>query len=424
MTLVKDASFYADVLEGVFKREGFGYFEPIARRNGLRLSSYEYNSGFLTIQGAGFLTFHDNGWMVACLGTDSRHALNFLKGYRNAKAMDTFLGFNTYSAQDALTLLQSFLPGDSVRRGPGRCAGHSAGSVVNEALLAYLGRVGVNPAPSIFTYGAPKPGNNGCCLTLSGVSRTRIVLRGDPVPNIPYYVQGGAVSIALGFTFRDYAPWRTAHPCGGIRLSPDGSFEPLKSEEGTIDPSGEDVAHWLASQDQGPSSRHSIAAYASALRRAAENEDAQEFPRPLPFSPHEPYVNLAMEFPPRDLVPDANVVPVLAIRDGRVGLRGPTNRPLGSERRGRMGISKVDKKLLAAPVRIGQTYWVYWFDQPIMQSPTFGRAKTMARKINSMLRYMGTTVVISAESFPSALNDYLGTASIAGLGCVPPINVE
>ena len=82
---------------------------------------------------------------------------------------------------------------------------------------------------------------------------------------------------------------------------------------------------------------------------------------------------------------------------------------------------RIDKRIQATASVGNGTFYVFWMEQQIATCATLGKARTVARGVNYMLRRLGKTTSVQEAGFAQAISAFLSAATTAGNGYRPPL---
>jgi len=423
------------------------------------------------VQGGNVLYVRDSSGFgnVFIPGIPSRDYVNaYAVGYAQAITARGYAeAANQYAVQIVIEI--SALLGQIIRTQPPRqyrLYGHSAGGMIAEIMAKSLAEAGASVC-QIMTFGAPKPGLPGCALRGDSPIKVRWVNHRDPVPTLPGgHVGGRYIGMAIAGSTPTFGvvalfttpgmilqanralafdPDRFIHPTPGTLI---GLGEPRPIETADNAAGISTLQEWLDG-DEAAAQPHLIGSYraefSTLLNPPPPEPTVLPRPRLLAAAP-EPDVVLPF-------VPATSPNPMALVGEQRLATvigRGPggnTNVPSRGERlivvssdpasgrtNGRgfsiaglimgniMANARLTKGYGFTRAKVANEWQVFLAGTYIATAPNASRARTLVKRGNAFLRYMGN-LAWSTSGFPTALADQLDLM-FAGTGYTPALQLS
>lgn len=371
-----------------------------------------------------------NVFLAGCLDRNQAKELAF--GYTNNGELTQAGRFNWTVYKNARLIWDNF-----VRERVGGSTkislfGHSSGGVAAEAIAKMARTIYPNINIHLETFGCPCPAEEGRPVAGAGVVRRRWMRDGDVVPLLPFapystgrfvalYSQGAGWQTDAGEPFE---PQRFRQPPPGIRMGARTIFagELPNVGSGVV----QKIAGFLAG-DQAAMADHAAIEYYVNLNSIERNfpngipetGDARETPRP------EMDVVRA-NIPPasRPAAPLREMVPVVI--DARNVAFDVVGRAIGNivlEKRP-MSFLQINPKKAFRMVRVGRQWQVSIGQRVVMVADAPKRPKTITKRLNSMLRAIGTDNTVWLAEFIAGLQDWLIQAASDDSYCRPTARVD
>jgi len=373
------------------------------------------------------------GVHVAIAGNrSSGDAIDTAKGYVDESRIDQAGGFN-WTFAEAAKSLWSFGLFDACR-GANQVwlYGHSAGGAVAEVITWLVRRTfpGVNVV--LHTFGSPSPARRGVPWSDVSVSRHRWMAQNDPAPLIPWadvgerghlflYLASGAL---LSGVSGEPRPNLFVQPTGGLRLN-GGAPELGELPTMSVDPQVQMQA-WL-DNDEFARTCHSVDTY---YRKLVELQtrfgNVIEQPRTSARQTSSAVVVDGMRLaPPTGAVPRVGLVVPLLVRPDSITL-DVARRVWGDVviQGDSMAFLKINPKLAFRMVKVGNAWHVTLGEVIVIVADSPHTVKTIVKRLNGMLRAVGTTNTVFSGAFLTALGDWFLAAATDPNYCLPLMRVD
>jgi len=385
------------------------------------------------IAAGGIFWVDPNGLHVALLGImNGRQGQIIAGGYADGALTREKQGYHPYAREVAIDIRNNHLR--PVLDGHQRINiyGHSAGGLIAESLAhlihTQIGRATIH----LNTYGAPAPFVPGRQEHHSRTTRNRWINRNDPVPFIPaarispteYFLLAARGTIPFQSEDNTLVAFSYAQPGLGLAIGGGGCRRQMYPTM-TL-PVALQMRRWL-DDESSATAQHSCATYRNALAFLAT-----EFPNGMPEQSNAPVPQ------------EENIGRVtFALMQGRVAsfasrrveplvLRQPsslldsTNVPIGTYTMefSTMSFLKINPKKAFRLVRVGRQWQVSCGDRVVAVADTPKRPRTLCKRLNGMLRAVGTDNTIWLAEFIAALQDWMTNAASDETYCRPTMRVD
>lgn len=386
------------------------------------------------------LTTTDGGYHLVFAGVQDRSQFpSIAAGYATALSPNNPIpGWNFVVASRVRPFLRSLAPSLRDARYID-VYGHSFGGMVAECVASEMDTVGA-VVRNLVTYGTPKPAMAAYANRSDGTRRLRWIADNDPVPLLPFGRLGGlqeyllaTLAVARAGRRIDVAQWR--HLSDGLAVSSTRiatSYEP----RGLVNP-GVTLEAWLSGQ-RADSNAHEAEHYRQLLAGWWDvRPQVTTTRRPTsPIPQRQAAVDFVLPFNvPTIATPGPDVVLPIVIGPGDEAWLTNSNvarvvpagarRAIGNSPAISVGVGNVANGKLAANagfVRVKSPGygWVIYLRGTVVAAVSSGsRAKTLVRKGNALLRYMGN-LAWSSTATGNAMQEAI-EAYQAGDGYTPPM---
>jgi hypothetical protein len=297
--------------------------------------------------------------------------------------------------------------------------GHSAGGCVCEFLATILQAQQRGADLAIDTYGSPCPGTASACIPETRIDRQRWMRFDDPVPLVPFAEMPRSIFIAAFLAqflvggVEDIVPHPEIfrQPGAGFRIQGDAwsiGWVPI------IDGSPiQKVQDWV-SGDLAPGTAHDNDVYALTLRHLQQRfgENTNELPSTAPpRQPRPVEINLVMPFVLPYRVSPNDTVTVAIGPNGEVV--DSAYRPIGTATIGEppMSFVKINPKKAFRQVRVGRQWQISIGERVVAVADIPKRPRTLCKRLNGMLRAIGTDNTIYLAELMAGLQEWMTAAA-------------
>lgn len=386
-------------------------------------------------------------WGAVAILLSTNHLLVFLHGvwgqgssvrlcegyfYTQQQVAEVSAGFNYEVARTARDVFNNLVRPVVNQRTHLSVFGHSAGGAVAEALARIYYQEVNRRYGSVTTYGAPKAGLPGSCLTLLQTYRTRYMAVDDPVPFIPMggtFI--GGLAVLQGGPRNNIVPL-VVHGERGILLAR-SSVRARQDGEVRDDAAGA-INGWILGQRPW-TTYHSMDFYAALLRQHDPGEINELNPArghqmeepPLPQVAQLGFLTPPIYYLPEALTPAPSVVlPIqfVTIREQFVKLANGESILARRTRGNEMPQGRIRTALAwtFAPAAQGG-FFIFWNDFLVGKTTSRSAARTVCRSANRLLRLMGNRAQWYSTALSDAWPSFLTIAASGNGQYVPPLNV-
>jgi len=359
-------------------------------------------------------------------------ATNVALGYAGGSPIPTEPGFNSWLGSDARTIWYFWFREQF--RGYKRVEihGHSAGGVVAEALAKLLSRLYRGVPIDVHTYGSPAPGVSGICVNGEQYTRERWMNQDDAVPLVPWCRLGPNEFMGLylfgllsGVPSSQVAtPHRFVQPGSGIRME-SGRVTSGDNPRISSDPQRQ-VSLWMEGEE-GAVEAHSVDSYFRKMTTYT-----RDFPAGIRLAPvaevSEPAadVNVVAVAPfaiPGQVV-DSLPVPIRIRADATAV--DPQNQAVGTATISEVPMSflRINPRKAFKLAKVGRTWQVTMGEAVVMVADTPKVPRTIVKRLNGMLRGIGTDNTVRLDAFIAALQNWMTNAASDVTYCKPPMRVD
>jgi len=310
--------------------------------------------------------------------------------------------------------------------------GHSSGGAVAECLATILRRERRGIETTIDTYGAPAPGIDGACLAADRIVRQRWMNVDDPVPLVPTTVlPSGAVIYMYGVgilmgreAVPDIDPNQFRQPGGGIQIS-SNFYAAGTVPRFTVNPARQ-LQNWI-DEERDPVTQHDVEVYSLVLRQlqlrfgpdtaVMPSPNVHPLPAPQPIGLVIPF-NLSPRRADGDQVA-VNVLPNSIALDA-------DSRPIGTAilQGENMAFVKINPKKAFRTVKVGDSWHIALGETIVAVADPKYSARTLCRRMNAVLRALGTTNTLYLANYLDALQGWLTAATTDTDYANPTVRVD
>lgn len=313
--------------------------------------------------------------------------------------------FSPYYYQCALYILRQLGSARADNQNAYIC-GHSAGGCVASHLANAIKAITPGTNVQTISFGAPSRGAESGFGPWREINLVSWMNSDDPVPLIPprpttyERVMAGLTSVQ-GQRLATFGP----NP-NGWNISLIGHVFPSQTPANVIQPPTQAIANWLAENDAGNHTSHSIEVYVARLLAV----NASTPPIPPDTTSSGGGGDESPTYVPGEIQAAADRT-ATAIYDQARAQTIITS--------GGAPVVPDDRRFHVR--RQGRVYWVYKGTTPIVAAPTRRRAHKMARLWNNALEQLQTDAFVDVQALKDVIASYLEDASHAGNGFVPAI---